>query len=202
MRLCLVVLFVIGIRFVLLAQENDSIPSPIYHEDSIMGFRELQAPNETQAIDMMAPTHDPAKAALYSAILPGLGQAYNRKYWKIPIVWAGFGVFAYFIDWNNDRYQYYRRNLIYEVEQNPDFPNETPFDATVLKSARDDYRRNRDMLIIFSVFYYMLNIVDAHVDAHLIEFDVNQDLSVGVQPSIQYMPAGATSNGLSITFRF
>ena len=202
MRLSLVLLVLVGIPFVLLAQETDTIPSPIYHEDSVMGFRELEAPEETQTIEMQAPNHDPNKAALYSAILPGLGQAYNRKYWKIPIVWAGFGAFAYFISWNNQQYQFYRRNLIYEIEQNPDFPNETPLETSVLKSARDNYRRNRDMLIIFNVLYYMLNIVDAHVDAHLIEFDVNQDLSVQLEPSFQNMPVGNPTTGFTLTFSF
>lgn len=208
MRSSLALLFILIIRFGVVAQDvpvtpNDTIPTPpIYKEDSVIGFRELQEPDNVQNFEAKDPTHDPVKAALYSAILPGLGQAYNRKYWKIPVVWAGFGAFAYFINWNNDQYQFYRRNLIYEIEGNPDFPNETPYEADVLKSARDEYRRNRDMLIIFNVLYYMLNIVDAHVDAHLIEFDVNQDLSVQLQPSIQYMPVGNPTTGLTLSFRF
>jgi len=131
-----------------------------------------------------------------------LGQAYNKKYWKIPLVWAGIGGFAYFINYNNDLYQFYRKNLIYETEQNPNFINETPLEVSSLKSARDQFRRNRDMLIIYGVIFYMLNIVDAHVDAHLIGFDVNQDLSVYISPSLQSNPNGKQSTGLSLKINF
>lgn len=207
MRSCLALLLILMLHIGVFAQEapitkNDTIPPPVQEEDSVIGYRSLEEPDEVQTIESKDPDHDPAKAALYSAIIPGLGQAYNRKYWKIPIVWAGFGAFAYFIHWNNERYQFYRQELIYKIEDNPAFPNQTPYEASVLKSARDEYRRNRDMLIIFNVLYYLLQIVDAHVDAHLNEFKINQDLSVQLQPSIQSMPSGAQTTGLSLTFRF
>lgn len=204
-RIALVLLFLGLMPLNLLAQDpiNDSIPSnAIYRQDSIIGFRELKEPENTEVIEMVLEDHEPNKAAWYSAAIPGLGQAYNKKYWKIPVVWAGIAGFAYFINWNNDQYQYFRRNLIYETEQNPDFPNETPLEASTLKSGRDQYRRTRDMLVIFSVLFYMLNIVDAHVDAHLIEFDVNQSLSVQVMPSIQTNPANKLSTGLTFSVKF
>lgn len=204
-RIALVLLFLGLMPLNLLAQDpiNDSIPSnAIYRQDSIIGFRELKEPENTEVIEMILEDHEPNKAAWYSAAIPGLGQAYNKKYWKIPVVWAGIAGFAYFINWNNDQYQYFRKNLIYETEQNPDFPNETPLEASTLKSGRDQYRRTRDMLVIFSVLFYMLNIVDAHVDAHLIEFDVNQSLSVQVMPSIQTNPANKLSTGLTFSVKF
>lgn len=204
-RIALVLLFLGLMPLNLLAQDpiNDSIPSnAIYRQDSIIGFRELKEPENTEVIEMVLEDHEPNKAAWYSAAIPGLGQAYNKKYWKIPVVWAGIAGFAYFINWNNDQYQYFRKNLIYETEQNPDFPNETPLEASTLKSGRDQYRRTRDMLVIFSVLFYMLNIVDAHVDAHLIEFDVNQSLSVQVMPSIQTNPANKLSTGLTFSVKF
>ena len=148
------------------------------------------------------PDHSPARAALLSATIPGLGQAYNKKYWKIPIVWIGLGAFGYFIIWNNDRYQFYRRNLIYEVEQDPDFPNETGLDQPTLKRARDTFRRNRDQLALYGILFYMLQIVDAHVDAHLIEFDVNQDLSVRFEPGYIPINSGGSQIGMSIKFKF
>ena len=204
-RLSLVLLLLGGISYSLLAQEplKDTIPlDPIYQQDSVIGFRELKTPEVVEEIEMVYKDHDPNKAAWYSAALPGLGQAYNKKYWKIPVIWAGIGGFAYFIDWNNDQYQFYRKNLIYEVEGNPNFENTTPLEADNLKSGRDQYRRSRDMLIIFGVIFYMLNIVDAHVDAHLIEFDVNQSLSVQLDPAVQFNPNGSQSTGLSLKINF
>ena len=201
-----VVLFFLGVLpFTACAQEPEKDPIPsnsIYQQDSIIGFRNLEEPEVTEEIEMVLKDHEPNKAAWYSSAIPGLGQAYNKKYWKIPVIWAGIAGFTYFIKWNNDEYQFYRRNLIYETEQNPNFPNETPLEASTLKSGRDQYRRTRDMLIIFGIFFYMLNIVDAHVDAHLIEFDVNQNLSVQVNPSIQYNPNGRQSTGLTFSVKF
>ena len=153
-------------------------------------------------ISMEAPEHSPTRATLLSATIPGLGQAYNKKYWKIPLVWLGLGAFGYFIIWNNDQYQYYRRNLIYEIEQDPDYPNETNLNEATLKSARDQYRRNRDQLALYGILFYLVQIVDAHVDAHLIEFDVNQDLSVRVEPSYTPFKTGGSQIGMSIKIKF
>ena len=157
------------------------------------------AVNEFQSAN---PDHSPTRAALLAAIIPGLGQAYNKKYWKIPIVWAGLATFGYFIKFNDDRYQYYRRNLIYEVEANPEYPNETGLDQAQLKSGRDFYRRNRDQIAIYGILFYFIQIVDAHVDAHLIEFDVNQDLSVRFEPGYIPLQTGGQQAGLSIKFKF
>lgn len=152
--------------------------------------------------ESVAKEHSPTRAALLSAVIPGMGQAYNKKYWKIPIVWGGFAAFGYFIKWNNDEYQYYRTQLIYEVEQDPDYPNETGLDQASLRSNRDFYRRNRDMLTVYGILFYMLQIVDAHVDAHLIEFDVNQDLSVKLQPDYIPIQSGRSNVGLTLKFTF
>ena len=153
-------------------------------------------------ISMEAPEHDPARATLLSAVIPGLGQAYNKKYWKIPLVWLGLGGFGYFIIWNNDQYQFYNRNLIYEIAQDPDYENETGLDQATLKSARDQYRRNRDQLALYGILFYLVQIVDAHVDAHLIEFDVNQDLSVRFEPGYIPISTGGSQLGMSIKFKF
>jgi Family of unknown function (DUF5683) len=148
------------------------------------------------------PEHSPIRAALLSAALPGLGQAYNKKYWKIPIVWAGLGTFGYFIKWNNDLYQYYRRNLLYEVAGDPDFPNETGLDKETLRIARDQYRRSRDQLALYGILFYAVQIVDAHVDAHLNEFNVNQDLSVRFEPGYIPVGFGGAQLGMSIKLKF
>ena len=157
-----------------------------------------------EAIEVITDTLEnrPNTAALYSAALPGLGQAYNKKYWKIPIVWGGFAAFGYFINWHNEQYQFYRRNLIYAIEGDPDYPNETNLDVATLRSGRDFYRRNRDQLALYGILFYLVQIVDAHVDAHLIEFDVNQDLSARIQPNFIPLQTGGGNLTLSIKFTF
>ena len=185
----------------LIAQVVDNIG--IEQNDSLRVVRSLEDQSNALELEMVEPEHDPNKAALYSAAVPGLGQAYNRKYWKIPIVWGGLAAFGYFINWNNNQYQYFRRNLIFEIAQDPNFPNETGLNASVLKSARDSYRRSRDQLVLYGILFYLLNIVDAHIDAHLMEFSVNQDLSVQISPEIfpqnnvEKLPAG-----MSIKIKF
>lgn len=144
--------------------------------------------------------HSPRKATIYSAILPGLGQAYNRKYWKIPIIYAGFGAIGYFIKWNNDNYNLFHTGYKHLTDDNPDtqdylkieavrrnnYDLENQNDFNYLKDAlvkqQDYYRRNRDLLIISMVGFYGLNIIDASVDAHLFDFDISDDLTLNWEP--------------------
>jgi len=165
-------------------------------------LRSLSDDTPATEISMASPEHDPTKAALLSAAIPGLGQAYNKKYWKIPLVWLGLGAFGYFIVWNNDQYQFYRRNLIYEIAGDPKYKNETGLNQSTLKSARDQYRRNRDQLVLYGILFYLVQVVDAHVDAHLIEFDVNQDLSVRLEPGYIPLNTGGSQIGMSLKFKF
>ena len=143
----------------------------------------------------------PAKAALYSAAIPGLGQAYNGKYWKIPIVYGGLFMFGNLIYDNNIQYQYFRRNLIAEIDDNPETINITGREAENLRANRDRFRRFRDLnMILFSVVYF-LQIVDAHIDAHLLYFRINPDFTVYVDPAI--MPTNRNlTMGLSFKLRF
>ena len=142
-------------------------------------------PPDTVVIEMVAPEHSPRRAALYSAALPGLGQIYNKKYWKVPIIYGGFGIMGYLIVRNNDLYQLVRRANIAEQSGQP---QESPF-ASIgnpfrnLESAVERARRERDYMIILTAALYGLNIMDAIVDAHLIEFDVNPDLSFNLEPT-------------------
>ena len=146
--------------------------------------------------------HSPRKAAIYSAILPGLGQAYNKKYWKIPLVYIGFGAIGYFIDWNNDNYQLIRKGYrhwtdgndettgyldiesIRKMNYNINDPRDYEHVKDALQKQQDYYRRNRDLLIISFVGFYGLNIIDASVDAHLFNFDISDDLTFDWQPSM------------------
>ena len=145
--------------------------------------------------------HSPKKATIYSAILPGLGQAYNRKYWKIPIIYVGFGTFGYFVGWNNRNYSTYKQAYSDLTDGDPntnsylkidaskyyDLDNPTDFNnfKTGLSKQSEYFRRNRDLLIICMVGFYGLNIIDASVDAHLFDFDISEDLSLNWQPAVQ-----------------
>lgn len=182
--------------------QKPTVPDTTRNRGDSTVIRSLSTDVRATEITMKKPEHDPNRAAILSAVIPGLGQAYNKKYWKIPLVWVGLGAFGYFIIWNNDQYQFYRRNLIYEIEQDPDFPNETGLSQATLKSARDQYRRNRDQLALYGILFYLVQIVDAHVDAHLIEFDVNQDLSVRLEPGYIPLNTGGSQIGMSFKFKF
>ena len=146
-------------------------------------------PADTVLIDMVAEDHLPRKAALFSAALPGLGQIYNKKYWKVPIIYGGFAILGYLIVFNNDRYQLLRRARIAvesgQLEQNPlaGLRGGQFDDVNRLANNVDNFRQQRDRLIIFTAGLYGLNIMDAIVDAHLIEFDVNPDLSFNLEPT-------------------
>lgn len=145
--------------------------------------------------------HSPKKATLYSAILPGLGQAYNKKYWKIPIIYAGFGTIGYFIGWNNGFYKTYKQaysdltdgnsetnsHLDLDAAQYYDLDNSTDYNnfKTGLSNQSEYLRRNRDLLIISMIGFYGLNIIDASVDAHLFDFDISEDLTMNWQPAVK-----------------
>ncbi|MGB3850291.1 MAG: DUF5683 domain-containing protein [Tunicatimonas sp.] len=147
------------------------------------------APADTVLIDMVAPEHSPRKAALLSAALPGLGQIYNKKYWKVPIIYGGFGIMSYLIIRYNDQYQVLRRARVAEDsgqrEQNPLAGFQIPRyeNRSALEQLVDAARRERDYTVILTMALYGLNIMDAIVDAHLIEFDVNPDLSFNLEPT-------------------
>jgi hypothetical protein len=126
---------------------------------------------------------DPQKAALMSALLPGLGQIYNHKYWKLPIVYAGLGTSIYFIRFNSSEYFSYRDAYIARMDGDSTTLDAFPFySAGNIKSLRDYYHRNLELSYIATGVIYILNIVDATVDAHLFSFDVSDDLSLNVQP--------------------
>ena len=146
--------------------------------------------------------HSPRKATIYSAVLPGLGQVYNRKYWKVPVIYLGFGTIVYFINWNNDNYQLFRRGYFDLIDDDPDtqgyleieavrrnnydLSNPTHFNnlRTALMRQKDYFRRNRDLLFISMVGFYGLNIIDASVDAHFFNFDISDDLTLKWEPSL------------------
>lgn len=142
----------------------------------------------------------PAKAAFYSAILPGLGQAYNKKYWKIPIVYGAIGVSLYYYIDSNQKYHQYRDAYKRRLEGFTD-DEFSYLDEDRLISAQKFYQRNRDLSALFVVGFYVLNIIDANVDAALIQFNVNENLSM--RPNIYLNDVTMKSNvGLTFNYNF
>jgi hypothetical protein len=142
----------------------------------------------------------PAKAAFYSAVLPGLGQAYNKKYWKIPLVYGAIGTSLYFYIDNNKKYHQYRDAYKRRLEGYTD-DDFSYLDKTRLIAGQKFYQRNRDLSALVTLAFYALNIIDANVDAALIQFNVDENLSV--RPIIYPNDVTFKTNvGLTINYNF
>ncbi|MDO8998212.1 MAG: DUF5683 domain-containing protein [Bacteroidota bacterium] len=146
------------------------------------------------------------KASIMSAILPGLGQAYNKKYWKIPIIYAGLGGFGYMFLTNNKQYNIYRSNVIaYNDNDSTTVPALPEYSSDQSQVLKLQYRKYRDFSVIGFTIIYLINIIDANVDAHLKTFDVSDDLSLHVDPwqSTYKTSSGyRTATGISLKLTF
>ncbi|MGN0032500.1 MAG: DUF5683 domain-containing protein [Candidatus Limimorpha sp.] len=156
--------------------------------------------------------HDPKKATLL-ALIPGAGQAYNKKYWKIPIVYTGFGATCYFALSNNKGYRLYRDAYDFKTGTKPNVSEQAQQQASKytesnLISIRDSYRRNMELGWILTAAWYAIQIMDAAVDAHFFYFEVDDNLTMKVEP--KYNPAftqtacgyGMCNAGVSIIINF
>jgi hypothetical protein len=145
----------------------------------------------------------PWKAALMSGIVPGLGQIYNRKYWKLPIVWGALGTTGYFIVDQHIKYIGFRdayRTWVNDTLIVPGY-EQYQYNPTGMKTERDNFERTRNILTIVAVALWTLNIVDAAVDAHLSTFDISPNLSMKIQPATffnTWQPSPAV--GVTVTF--
>jgi hypothetical protein len=188
-------------------------------------IRSEAAPLERETVLFLQDTAfkpNSTKAIIYSAIVPGLGQMYNRKYWKLPLVYGSFIGCAYAVNWNNNQYTGYKEAFIAfeDVDETTDLwkvyvPRSYPEDlnewtgeqknrfSSALKAKKDYYRNYRDMSIIITVGVYALWIIDAYVDARLFDFDVSPDLSMRVEPVLfEKTAANSRSLGLQLNFTF
>ena len=172
------------------AQKGDSVKLSTIGSDSSKPFVKNK------------PGHSPGKAALFSAVLPGLGQAYNHKYWKIPVVYVCLGAMTYFIITTGQQYNTYQAAAVYAQNNggiDPAYPNYSESD---LVAGRDYYHRYRDLSIIGAAVFYVLNIVDAEVDAQLFSFNVNDNLSMRISPTLNsYATAYGVGLAPSLSFR-
>ena len=141
----------------------------------------------------------PAKAAFYSAILPGLGQAYNKKYWKIPIVYAALGTSVYFYKRNDDNYQRFLDALKLELAGKPhEFQN---LDETGLERGITTYKKQRDLALFVTIGFYVLNVLEANVDAHLPDKKLDDTLTL--RPNFFVLPdTNQVSYGLTFNIKF
>lgn len=146
----------------------------------------------------------PSRAAFYSAVIPGLGQAYNKKYWKIPVIYAGMAAGVYFYiqqdnDYDRFRNAYKRRLAGYTDDEFYGTGTTPTISSDRLIDAQKSAQKNKDVSIIVSLAFYLLNIVDANVDAHLGQYNVSEDLSL--QPSLNYNSVNIQPNyGLSLRY--
>ena len=161
---------------------------------------------DTLLLKSYASRYDPRKALLYAAVIPGLGQIYNKKYWKLPLVWGGMIVLGYAINFYQDGYTTYKAKLYFNLENGYEEDNDIyPGDDYTTANYRrivDQYKRERDFMIILMGGVYLLQIIDAHVDAHLKEFDLNPKLQLSVRPTVEQNDLIGRQSGISLILKF
>ena len=160
-----------------------------------------------EELDTTQLIHPPKRAGWMSAALPGLGQAYNKKYWKIPIIYAAFGATTYFLIKNQKDYVKYRDSYIARIDDDPNTVDEFPLLSTdAIRIYKNIYWKNRDLSIIILAAVYTLNILDAVVDAHFYTYDISDDLSLQitpvVSPALRFGPSKSAYAGLSLSLSF
>ena len=145
----------------------------------------------------------PKKALLYSLVLPGAGQIYNRKYWKLPLVYGAYGGLIYAFDFNGSSHKRFKQAYEYRINEDP-LADEliNPAVATeAIKRARDSARKNLELTYMAAIVVHALNGIEAFVDAHLRNFDVSEDLSLSIRPTFESSSVGVQSGvGVFLTF--
>lgn len=205
----------LGIQFCFSQVENDTIASAkkdsiqasvgeegVFIKDSVFVKKKIMNPLA------------PSKAAFLSAILPGLGQIYNKRYWKLPIVYGAIGGSIYAYTWNNDNYQRFRtafksrqagftNDEFYDINGD-NAPGAAPdLDLSDLENQQERFQQDRDLWLVVSIGMYALNIIDANVDAHLKQFNIDDDLSFDFEPYLDLNQVTNTPNyGMALTIKF
>lgn len=207
-----------------LTAATDSITVEIYKADSIVS--ELTTAKDSAAIkkikrDWNTWTPDPKRAMWLAIVLPGAGQIYNRKYWKLPIVYGGFVGCIYAMRWNNQMYRDYSQAYMDLMDDNPDTQSYNQFlhlgntitednkarYENLFKRRKDYYRKYRDLSIFALIGVYALSVIDAYVDASLSQFDISKDLSLRIEPSVinnhsSLNPVKSSSFGVQCSLNF
>lgn len=210
-RIGVITLTILLVVFLLTGIRGNTQQTP----DTIMHGTVVVAADTTVAVsaakDSAIATHSPRKAAIRSAILPGLGQIYNKKYWKLPIVYGALGITGYIFVDNIKTYKEYRFAYAARYKaangstaaDSVDYfklkPQYRIYQPESIREARDRFRKYIDYSALFFVLFWGLNVVDATVDAHLKTFDISPDLSMRIKPGHSQM---AGTNGVSLVFAF
>ncbi|GAB4507959.1 MAG: hypothetical protein Tsb004_04650 [Allomuricauda sp.] len=193
-------------------KENEKQPQQTQEADSLtqnmkgkgVTFEEV---TKQENINPLAPS----KAAFYSAILPGLGQIYNKRYWKAPIVWGAMGTGIYVYSYNNTEYRrarnaFKRRLAGFEDDEFFDLNGDgvgPDVSSEALQSAQENTQRDRDLALVITIALYALNIIDANVDSHLKQYNVSDDLAVDFNPVIDINPFTNDLNyGMAMVIKF
>jgi hypothetical protein len=193
-------------------KENEKQPQQTQEADSLaqnmkgkgVTFEEV---TKQESINPLAPS----KAAFYSAILPGLGQIYNKRYWKAPIVWGAMGTGIYVYSFNNTEYRrarnaFKRRLAGFEDDEFFDLNGDgvgPDVSSEALQSAQENTQRDRDLALVITIALYALNIIDANVDSHLKQYNVSDDLAVDFNPVIDINPFTNDLNyGMAMVIKF
>lgn len=168
--------------------------------------QESDSVTDTESADtsIVVKKHSPFKATMMSVALPGLGQVYNGKWWKVPIIYGGFGGLIYSSVFNDMKCRTFKEAYLIRIDDDPTTTDQFVgrYSDANLRELVDFYQRNRDLSLIFTGVLYALNIIDASVDAHLKDFDVSDDLSLRIRPTMhQIGPAMMPAPALAFTLR-
>lgn len=181
-------LFIISLLSLPSLQAQDTLQMAP-REDTLILKQDLPEPVfiEQSSQTTVKTRHHSPKTATWLALIPGAGQAYNRKYWKMPIVYAGFGTTIYFAVTNKNDYHLYRDAYDYKMGTKTDVSQQAIDEAAKytpdnLITLRDYYRRNMELSWIITAAWYVLQIIDANVDAHFFYYEINDDLTLQVEP--------------------
>lgn len=191
------------------AQVSSADSTLLVQADTLSRKEKRALRKQQQQINPLAPS----KAAFYSAVLPGLGQIYNKRYWKVPIVYAALGTGVYAYTYNDDLYDRFRSAFkrrragftddeFYDLNNSGIVPGSPDLSDQALQDAQERYQRDRDLALLITVALYALNIIDANVDAHLKQFNVDDDLSLDIRPYLEQQPVSTNPNyGLAFTLK-
>lgn len=179
--------------------------STIQAQNNSADSLEINKPIKKKETVEVAKKHSPTKATIYSAVVPGLGQAYNKKYWKIPVIYGLGGFLVYNISSSNSLYKGYRDALYARQDDDEltiDNTYQNLYSDSQLITRKDFYKRKRDINIIYALLLYTANIIDATVDAHLMHFEVGEKYIMTLEPT--FLPTASVSNsiGLSLKLNF
>ena len=184
-----------------------SVDTPVIQDETIhLSTENIIAKNKKRVLTdtLRFKQHDP-KTASWLALIPGAGQIYNKKYWKLPIVYGGLGATGFLIYFYADKTTIYRKEYVARVngETEKRNPGLAQYSDDIILKERNFYRRNMEICIAACTVVYLLSILDACVDAHLYYYDISDNLAVGIKPKINYNPInGATAPGMGLIVKF